>query len=121
MQPAEATPVPESPKAMLSRRSKLLLALGCLPALCFVILIILRLCGLLRPFSVPTGAMTPAVSPGDHIMMEGFTFLRRQPCRGDIIVFKTDGIAMLPPGQFYVKRIAGEPGDHVQISEGKLF
>jgi signal peptidase I len=65
--------------------------------------------------------MTPAVSAGDHIMMEAISFLSRQPRRGDIVVFKTDGIATLPPATIYLKRVAGEPGDHVRISGGRLF
>ena len=106
----------------MSRRSKLLVGIALIPACLYFALVVLRLCGLIRPFSVPTGAMTPAVSAGDHIMMEGFTFLSRQPHRGDIVVFKTDGIASLPPpATFYVKRVAGEPGDHMRISDGKLF
>jgi signal peptidase I len=36
-------------------------------------------------------------------------------------VFKTGGIERLPPGQFYVKRVAGEPGTHVRISDGRLY
>ena len=91
------------------------------PAFCFGAVVVLRVCGLVRPFSVPTGAMTPAVSAGDHVMMEGVTFLSRQPRRGDIVVFKTDGIASLPAATFYIKRVAGEPDDHVRISGGKLF
>ncbi len=105
----------------MSRRSKLLIALALVPACFIAALIVLRICGLLRPFSVPTGAMAPAVSGGDHVMMEGMTFLARNPRRGDVVVLRTDGIAMLPPGTFYIKRVAGEPGDHVRISEGKLF
>ncbi|MDQ6632180.1 MAG: signal peptidase I, partial [Verrucomicrobiota bacterium] len=66
-------------------------------------------------------AMTPAVSSGDHVMMEGLTFLFRRPHRGDVVVFKTDGIASLPSARMYIKRVTGEPGDHVRISEGKLF
>jgi signal peptidase I len=54
-------------------------------------------------------------------MMEGVTFISRQPRRGDIVVFRSDGIASLPPATLYVKRVAGEPGDHVRISGGKLF
>ena len=54
-------------------------------------------------------------------MMEGVTFIARQPHRGDVVVFSTDGIDSLPPATFYVKRVAGEPGDHLRISEGKLF
>ena len=105
----------------MSRRVKILIALALVPAFCYGALLVLRVCGLVRPFSVPTGAMTPAVSAGDHIMMEGITFLSRRPRRGDIVVFKTDGIATLPPATIYLKRVAGEPGDHVRISGGKLF
>ena len=54
-------------------------------------------------------------------MMEGLTFLSRKPRRGDVVVFKTDGIAALPPATFYVKRIAGEPRDRLRISSGKLY
>jgi signal peptidase I len=68
-----------------------------------------------------TEAMSPAVSAGDHIVMEGVSFIARPPRRGDVIVFKTDGIPSLPPGHMYSMRVAGEPGDHVQILEGKLL
>lgn len=65
--------------------------------------------------------MAPAVSAGDHIFTEGVSFLFRQPRLGDVIVFKTDGITALPPRQFYVKRVAGRPGEHVRLADGKLF
>jgi signal peptidase I len=53
--------------------------------------------------------------------MEGFTFLARQPHRGDIIAFKTDGITQIPAAETYLKRIVGEPGEHLAILEGKLY
>ena len=84
-------------------------------------MIVLRLLDLIRPFSVPTGGMTPAVSPGDHVVMEGLTFLARKPCRGDIVVFRTDGMADLPPKTIFVKRVAGQPGDRLRLADGKLF
>jgi len=121
MQPTTPPPLPKLPRARMSRGDKLLTALAVMPALVIGALIVLRVCGLVRPFSVPTGAMTPAVSAGDHIMMEGVTFLSRQPRRGDIVVFKTDGIASLRSATFYLKRVVGEPGDHVRIAGGKLF
>jgi signal peptidase I len=65
--------------------------------------------------------MAPTVSPGDHVLMEGLTFLARKPRRGDVAVFKTDGIARLPAATIYVKRIVGEPGDRLRISDGKLY
>lgn len=120
-------PIPSSPSgaqpASMNRATKVLLGLGFIPAACLVALIALRICGLLRPFSVPTGGMSPAVASGDHVLMEALTFLFRQPRRGDIVVFKTDGLnaAFVPPGQLWLKRVVGEPGEHVRISHGKLF
>lgn len=64
--------------------------------------------------------MAPAVSAGDSVVMEGLTFLVRRPRRGDIVVFKSRHIEGLPPG-FYIKRVAGVPGEHLAISDGKLF
>jgi signal peptidase I len=121
MFPPPPPPLPEPQRPALSRNTKMIIGLACIPALVIGALILLRVVGLLRPFSVPTGAMTPAVCSGDHVMMEGMTFLARHPLRGEIVVFRTDGIASLPPGQFFIKRVAGEPGDHLRISEGKLF
>lgn len=84
-------------------------------------LIVLRLLGLICPYGMPTGSMAPAVSAGDHVLMENFTYKMRQPRRGDIVVFKTDGIPELPAGTLYIKRVAGEPGEHVRISDDSLF
>ena len=105
----------------MSRRSRFLLAGALIPGVCLVLLTVLRLCGLLIPYSVPTGGMSPAVSPGDHIVMEGITFLFRPPRRGDIVVFKADGIGSFSPDSKIIKRIAGEPGDHVRIAHERLF
>jgi len=121
MQPTAPPPVPHSRRASISRSVKLLIGLASLPAICFGALILLRICGLIRPFSIPTGAMTPDLAPGDHVMMEAFTYLSRQPRRGDIVVFKTDGILLLPPDTLKVMRVAAEPGEHVRISEDQLF
>ena len=105
----------------MSRGARLIIGLALIPAICFGALIVLRISGLIRPFSIPTGAMTPTLSPGDHVMMEAFTYLSRQPRRGDVVVFRTDGIFPLPPDTLKVMRVSAEPGEHVRISEGKLF
>lgn len=121
MEPATPPPLPEPPRPVTNRSTKVLLAIGLFPAVVVCVLLVLRVCGLLRPFYVPTGAMTPALAAGDHVLMEGMAFLSRQPRRGDIVVFRTDGIESLPSATYYVKRIAGEPGDHLQIRDGSLF
>ena len=102
-------------------KSRVLIGLGILGGVAVAALLILRVFGLARPFSVPTGAMSPTISPGDHVLMEGVTFLVRKPRRGEVIVFKTDSIASLPAGQFWIKRVAGVPGDRLGISGGKLY
>lgn len=121
MNPPQLPPQPRTHRARLDPAAKVLIGLAVVGAIFVGLVIALRLFGLVRPFSVPTGGMAPAISPGDHVMLESFTFLSRGPRRGDVVCFKTDGISMLPPGQIYVKRLAGEPGEHLRISDGKLY
>lgn len=70
---------------------------------------------------VAIGAMAPAISAGDHTMMEGLPFLLGGPQRGDVVVFKTGPALANPPGTLFVKRVAGLPGEKVQIKKGKLL
>lgn len=65
--------------------------------------------------------MIPAISPGDHIAEEGITYIMRNPRRGDIAVFESPDTQFLTPGTFYIKRVVGLPGDHLKLSDGKLF
>ena len=74
-----------------------------------------------HPFRVPTGAMSPTVQPGDCLFVETISTVLGEPERGDIIVFKTDGIPSRPPGTFYIKRVAGLPGDRVHIEPPNLI
>ena len=97
------------------------MTVAAIPGVLVVALLGLRVFGLIYPFYIPTGAMAPTVSLGDRVVMEGLTFLGRKPHRGDIIVFRTDGIESLPPATMYVKRVAGEPGEHLRISDGQLY
>lgn len=105
----------------MRRLERPIIALALVLSVCIGSLAVLFSSGLLVPFSVPTGAMRPAVSAGDRVFMEGLTFLCREPRRGDVVVFKSDGIDSLRPATMYVERVAGEPGDHVRLSGGKLF
>jgi signal peptidase I len=80
----------------------------------------------LRFYSTPTEAMKPTLSKEDNVMMEGASYLFRNPHRGDVVVFKgdlvedTSGFRELR-GEVFVKRVAGEPGDRVRISNGRLY
>ncbi len=52
--------------------------------------------------------------------MDRLTYNFRHPRRGEIIVFKTKGIAGLAnQDQFYIKRLIGLPGDTVSIGDDR--
>lgn len=114
--------LPQTPPRQRPQGTTIVLtALGCLMALGISSLLVLRLFGLLIPFNIPTGGMAPAASAGDHVFVEGISFLFRAPRRGDVVAFKTAGLASLPQDQTYLKRIAGEPGEHVQLVDAVLY
>jgi signal peptidase I len=100
---------------------RILIALSIVVVVLTFCLPIFRVFNLLRPFKVPTGGMHPAVAKGDHIMMEGVSYLFRKPQKGDVAIFKTDHIGEPKVGTIYIQRIAGEPGDSLRISGGKLY
>ncbi|HEV7404986.1 MAG TPA: signal peptidase I [Chthoniobacteraceae bacterium] len=116
---------PQLPKAKSSRRSRLfaraVIAVSAAVTLGFAALLGFRAVGVLRWFSVPTNAMSPAVKGGDNVLMRG----RITPQRGDIIVFDTTDIPGLnapgAPGQTYLKRLVGLPGETLRIADGQLY
>jgi len=52
---------------------------------------------------------------GDHVFVDKVSWNFRRPRRGEIMVFKTDGIEGLPAGTYYIKRMVGLPGENVTI------
>jgi signal peptidase I len=54
---------------------------------------------------------------GDHLLVDRFTYNFRKPERGEIIVFKTRGIEVLPQDQLYIKRLIGLPNEKIQIGD----
>jgi signal peptidase I len=69
------------------------------------------------------------VETGDHVFVDKFTYHFRTPRRADVFVFNTQGIAKMGnlgpppknPSQFYIKRLAGLPGDELRIDPPVLF
>lgn len=70
------------------------------------------------------------VNTGDHVFVDKITYNFCPPKRGNVFVFSTLGITQLeaqtqsnPAGgsQFYIKRLAGLPGDTLRIDPPKLF
>ncbi len=85
-----------------------------------------------QPFTIPSSSMEPTLVTGDYIIVSKFAYgwsgaslpfdlplgsgrlLGKGPQRGDVVVFR------LPrdPGQVWVKRVIGLPGDRVQVRAG---
>ena len=62
---------------------------------------------------------------GDHVFVDKFTYNFRRPARSDVFVFSTATIPLLnrpgTPSQFYIKRLAGLPGDTLRIAPPELY
>jgi signal peptidase I len=56
------------------------------------------------------------ITSGDHLFVNKIAWNFRQPRRGEVAVFLTEGIPGLPPGTHYIKRMIGLPGERVSIS-----
>ncbi|MBW3623270.1 MAG: signal peptidase I [Armatimonadetes bacterium] len=75
---------------------------------------------ILEPFYIPSNSMVPALKDGDRILASKLSFRWGEPRRGEVVVFygaEDSGHAE----EIFVKRIIGLPGEHVYISEGKVF
>jgi signal peptidase I len=67
-----------------------------------------------------------AVDTGDQVFVDKLTYNFVKPHRGDVFVFRTNNISGIPGdpetgAPFYIKRLAGLPGDTLRIDPPKLF
>jgi signal peptidase I len=63
---------------------------------------------------------------GDHVLVNKFAYHFRAPKRGEVFVFTTQHIRDITVkqeegSQHYIKRLAGVPGDHLEVRSPKLF
>ena len=66
---------------------------------------------------------------GDHVFVDKISYHFRKPTRGEVFVFTTQNIEAMgnlgppprKPSQFYIKRLAGVPGDELRIAAPELF
>jgi signal peptidase I len=70
------------------------------------------------------------VSTGDHVFVDKMSYNFRVPKGGEVFVFKTTDIARIEDdlrrkgvegSQFYIKRLAGVPGDNLRVDPPVLF
>ena len=88
-----------------------------------------------QPFSIPSGSMVPTLIPGDYVLVSKISYgygpyslplataglSHRIPAswlpeRGDVVVFRVTGKTAVD----FIKRVAGRPGDRVQMTKGVL-
>ena len=102
-----------------------------------VVTVILAVFGttfVIQAFKIPSGSMENTLLIGDHLLVNKFAFawqfgfLRRplpyhDPERGDVLVFKFpgSGVEAQEPGEHFVKRVIGVPGDHIRIVHRQVF
>ena len=92
----------------------------------FVVLVLRSF--LIEPFQIPSASMVPTLQIGDFILVNKYAYGLRlpvtrtkivdidEPVRGDVMVF-------FPPNdkRYFIKRVVGLPGDHIQILDNQLF
>ena len=67
-----------------------------------------------------------AIDTGDQVFVDKFSYNFVKPRRGDVFVFRTDGVPMIAAdpetgAPFYIKRLSGLPGDELRIEPPRLF
>jgi len=68
-----------------------------------------------------------AIDTGDQVFVDKFSYNFIKPHRGDVFVFRTDHIFMISADpetgehSFYIKRLAGTPGDTLRIDPPLLY
>jgi signal peptidase I len=101
-----------------------------------VVTVILAIFGttfVVQAFKIPTGSMEDTLLIGDHLLVNKFVFAvhaglprvlpYRDIRRRDVIVFKypsSDDDAQ-EPGEHFVKRVIGVPGDRIRVDHRRLF
>ncbi|HEY9763003.1 MAG TPA: signal peptidase I [Trichocoleus sp.] len=72
---------------------------------------------------IPSGSMEPTLQINDRLVIEKISYHFNPPMRGDIVVFWPPE-NLFPPGKkrdAFIKRVIGEPGDTVQVKDGRVL
>ena len=126
---SQATSLPEAKSGQTGEVVETVKAL----AYALLIALVLRVI-VFQPYTIPSSSMEPGLVTGDYIVVSKWPYgwsrasipfdlplfhgriLGRDPQRGDVVVFR------LPrdPGEAYIKRLIGLPGDRVQVMGGEV-
>lgn len=81
-----------------------------------VLVVILRLF-VIQPFIVDGSSMEPNFHNREYILVDKVSYNFSTPQRGQVIVFHPPE----NPGENYIKRVIGIPGDTIEITGGHVF
>jgi signal peptidase I len=77
---------------------------------------------LFQSFYIPSPSMTPALMPGDRVLVSKLSYRLHDIHRGDIVVFKRPPhVQAGPEVKDLVKRVIGLPGDTVEARNGQVI
>ena len=71
----------------------------------------------LQPHKIKGQSMDPNYPDGEFLLTDKVTYRFGEPKRGDVVVFE----APTAPGEEYIKRIIGLPGETVSVNEGHVY
>jgi signal peptidase I len=78
----------------------------------------------IQTFKIPSESMLDALKPNDVLLVNKWVYRVEDPKFGEVVVFKPPKEALEPeqdPNTDFVKRLIGEPGDVIEIRDGKLY
>lgn len=89
--------------------------------LLFVLVALLLVFGVVRPFvaepfAITTASMDPTLKAGDSVLATKFAYRFAEPERGDLALFEAPA-----DGAPTIKRIVGVAGDKIAVRDGVLF
>ena len=73
---------------------------------------------LFQKVTIQENAMEPTINIGDIYYMNQIVYRFRDPQRGDVIVFRTNGS---DDAALHISRVIGLPGETVRISNGRIY
>ncbi len=72
---------------------------------------------LIQPFNVKGASMEPNFHNDEYLIIDELSYRFREPVRGEVVVFRPP----LDPGEYYIKRMIGLPGETVEITDGHVY
>ena len=78
---------------------------------------------LMQPHQVNGQSMVPNFHDKDYLLTDKVTYKRRDPQRGEVVVFHAPDQAGCPKGAGcdFIKRVLGVPGESVEIKDGGVY